>query len=126
MNGRDERARCVLLGNLEPLLSLGMSKVLVEQGVDVVTADGQQSAIVDHVRRLGPDAVVLGLTGGSHELSGQVRRAAPETKLILLAPDESEMRVFDEGAEWPRTVRSGGRDALLEELRANPTSHRGA
>jgi AmiR/NasT family two-component response regulator len=124
MNGPDERAPCVLLGNLEPLLSLGMSKVLVEQGVDVVTADGQQSAIVDHVRRLGPDAVVLGLSGATHELSGRVRQASPDTKLILVAADESEMRVFDQGAAWPRTVRSGGRDALLEELQ--PKSDRGA
>ncbi|MGN6378328.1 MAG: hypothetical protein ACTHNU_05205 [Gaiellales bacterium] len=122
--GRDERARCVLLGNLGPLLSLGMSKVLVEQGVDVVTTDGQQSAIVEHVRALGPDAVVLGLSGSTHQLSGLVRQAAPDTKLILLAPDESEMRVFDQGAAWPRTVRSGGRDALLDELQ--PKSLKGA
>ncbi len=95
---------------------MGMTRMLVEGGIDVVTAEGAPSAIVDHARRLAPDAVVLALADDAQELGEEIRTAAPETKLILWAQDDSEMQVFDSGSARPRRFYNGARHALLTEL----------
>jgi DNA-binding NarL/FixJ family response regulator len=114
---RHAKRPCVLLGNLEPMVRLGMSRVLGDEGVDVVAEEGPPREVVAHVKRLHPDTVVLGMDGGlSRELGEQVRAAAPDTKVILWARDETEMEVFDPGSSSPRRIRTSVSGALKSEV----------
>src|SRR6201990_1102507 len=77
----------VLLGNLGPIMRLGMNRVLSEEGCQVVGQEDRPSAIVGAAHRLRPDIVVLDLDGGSsNELAQLVRGASPATTVVLLAP----------------------------------------
>ena len=106
----------MLLGNLEPMTRLGMTSMLASGGVEVV-GDDTDEALLAEVRRVLPDAVVLGLDQeAGRELGEQVRAAAPTTKVILWARDETAMEVFEPGSARPRRVGSGVREALLSEL----------
>lgn len=90
--------------------------MLASGGVEVV-GDSTETALVAEVRRVDPDAVVLGLDhDADRELGDQVRAAAPSTKVILWARDETAMEVFEPGSTLPRRVGSGVREALLSEL----------
>ena len=104
----------VLLGNLEPMVRLGMMHVLREDGIEVVGEEGRPQALVLMAGRLRPDAVVLDLLArSSRELCDRVREAAPETKVILWARDEDAMEILDPGATTPRRYFT----AVPEELR---------
>lgn len=122
MSSRDAKRQRVVLGNLEPIVLLGMTRLLADGGVEVLAReDGGTDALVTQVARIHPDAVVLGLEArADRELADEVRAAAPETKLILWARDESEMQVFDPGSAAPRRIFDRVPDALLAEL--GPTS----
>jgi DNA-binding NarL/FixJ family response regulator len=110
----DGRTR-VLLGNLEPMVRLGMMDVLAEDGVEVVGEEERPQALVLMAGRLRPDAVVLDLHhGSSRELGDRVRTASPETKVILWARDEDAMEVLDPGSTTPRRFFT----AVPEELRS--------
>ncbi len=105
----------VLLGNLEPMVRLGMIDVLAEDGIEVVGEEDRPQALVLMAGRLRPDAVVLDLLqGSSRELGDRVRNASPETKVILWARDEDAMEVLDPGATTPRRFFS----AVPEEFRS--------
>jgi DNA-binding NarL/FixJ family response regulator len=104
----------VLLGNLEPMVRLGMIDVLREDGVEVVGEEERPQALLLMAGRLRPDAVVLDLLArSSRELCDRVREAAPETKVILWARDEDAMEILDPGATTPRRYFT----AVPEELR---------
>ena len=104
----------VLLGNLEPMVRLGMMDVLREDGVEVVGEEERPQALVLMAGRLRPDAVVLDLLArSSRELCDRVREAAPDTKVILWARDEDAMEILDPGATTPRRYFT----AVPEELR---------
>ena len=110
----DGRTR-VLLGNLEPMVRLGMIDVLSEDGVEVVGEEERPQALVLMAGRLRPDAVVLDLHhGSSRELGDRVRTASPETKVILWARDEDAMEILDPGSTTPRRYFT----AVPEELRS--------
>jgi DNA-binding NarL/FixJ family response regulator len=109
----------VLLGNLEPMVRLGMNEVLEEEGIDVIGEEGQPQALVLMAGRLRPDAVVLDLgQGTSRALGERVRTASPRTKVILWARDEDVMEVLDPGSAPPRRFYS----AVPEELRSELTT----
>ena len=55
----------VLLGNLGPIMRLGMNRVLSEEGCRVVGQEDRPSAIIGAAHRLRPDIVVLDLDNGS-------------------------------------------------------------
>jgi hypothetical protein len=99
------------------MTQIGMSRVLVDDGVDVV----QESAapeIVSLAERIEPDAVVLRLGDGeTQNLADRVREVAPSATLILWALDETAMEVFDPGSPVPRRVPIVTPDALLNELK---------
>jgi hypothetical protein len=117
VSGDEAGPPCVLLGNLEPMVRLGMSDVLAPDGIEVVAAQ-QSASIVAVAERLRPTAVVLALDDVSAgELGEQVRTAAPQTKVILWARDEQEMQVFDPGSSMPRLIRSSLPEALRSELK---------
>jgi hypothetical protein len=105
----------VLLGNLEPIVLIGMTRVLGEAGADVLGHESHPSQIVTQAGRLRPDVAVLGLDGaGARRLGLRVREASRDTKVILWARDESVMEVLDPHAEEFRIVE----EALPEELRS--------
>ncbi len=105
----------VLLGNLEPLVRLGMMDVLSEDGLELIGDEQRPAALVLMAGRLRPDVVVLDLLErSSRELSERVRMASPDTKVILWARDEDAMEVLDPGATTPRRIF----DAVPEELRS--------
>ena len=108
----------VLLGNLEPMVRLGMIDVLREDGVEVVGEEERPQALVLMAGRLRPDAVVLDLLArSSRELCDRVREAAPETKVILWARDEDAMEVLDPGSTTPRRFFAAVPEELRSELR---------
>ena len=112
----DELGRSrVLLGNLEPMVRLGMIDVLAEEGIEVIGEEERPQALVLMAGRLQPDAVVLDLLQrSSRELCERVRTASPETKVILWARDEDAMEVLDPGSTTPRRIFA----AVPEELRS--------
>ena len=86
----------VLLGDLGPIMRLGMNRVLSEEGCQVVGQEDRPSAIVGAAQRLRPDIVVLDLdNGSSHELAQLVRGASPETTVVLWAREEDLMEVLE-------------------------------
>jgi AmiR/NasT family two-component response regulator len=104
----------VLVGNLEPVVRLGMVRALEESGCEVV-GDGLLDVrdIVVQAGRLRPDAVVLDLDDRAvQEIGRQVQSASPGSKLILWARHEDVMEVVDPGATSPRLIV----DAVPEEL----------
>jgi DNA-binding NarL/FixJ family response regulator len=105
----------VLLGNLEPVVLLGMNAVLMEDGIDVIGEEGRPAALALMAGRLRPDAVVLDLgQPASRELSDRVRAACPEATVVFWARDEDVMEVVEPGAGEPRRILS----PLPEELRS--------
>jgi DNA-binding NarL/FixJ family response regulator len=109
----------VLLGNLGPIMRLGMNRVLSEQGCHVVGQEDRPSAIVGAAHRLRPDIVVLDLDGGSsHELAQLVRGASPETTVVLWAREEDLMEVLGPASSASRLVSA----PVLERLRGELSS----
>jgi hypothetical protein len=85
----------VLLGNLEPIVRLGMATVLREHGVEIVAGDAGEIV----------DAVVLDIAdGSSRALAARIRRDSPETTVVFWARDEEAMEVLAPGNSAPRRV----------------------
>src|SRR3954468_10211803 len=107
----------VLLGNLGPIMRLGMNRVLSEEGCHVVGQEDRPSAIVGAAHRLRPDIVVLDLDGGSsNELAQLVRGASPETTVVLWAREEDLMEVFEPAASASRLICAPVVERLRGEL----------
>jgi DNA-binding NarL/FixJ family response regulator len=107
----------VLLGNLEPLVRMGMSRTLEDYGCELVGDPDGRADVVDQAQHLRPDAVVLDLDHAStQELVALVQSASPFTKLILWARDEDVMEVVDPGATSPRLIVDAVSDELHREL----------
>jgi len=110
----------VLLGNLGPIMRLGMNRVLSEEGCQVVGQEDRPSAIVGAAHRLHPDIVVLDLDGGSsNELAQLVRGASPETTVVLWAREEDLMEVLEPASSASRRVAA----PIVERLRGELSSH---
>ena len=111
----------ILLGNLGPIMRMGMRRVLMEQGCEVVGQEDRPSAIVGEVHRLRPDIVLLDLDGGSAQQLGRlVAGASPETTVVLWAREEDEMEVIDPVSDDSRRVSAPVLERLGSELN---TSH---
>jgi DNA-binding NarL/FixJ family response regulator len=105
----------VLLGNLEPVVRLGMSVVLEEQGIDVIASEPRPGPLVLLAGRLRPDAVVLDLQT-PRELGERLRAACPDATVVFWARDEDVMEVVGPGAGEPRKVLAPNPDELRSEL----------
>ena len=104
----------VLLGNLGPIMRLGMNRVLSEQGCQVVGQEDRPSAIIGAAHRLRPDIVVLDLdNGSSYELAQLVRGASPETTVVLWAREEDLMEVLEPASSTSRLASA----PIVERLR---------
>jgi DNA-binding NarL/FixJ family response regulator len=119
MPGDDLGRPRVLLGNLEPMVRLGMLEFLAGDGIEVIGDEERPQALVLMAGQLRPDAVVLDLLqGSSRELCERVRTASPDTKVILWARDEDVMEVLDPGATTPRRFFASLPEELRNELGA--------
>lgn len=106
----------VLLADLGTMAGSGMSGILTERGMEVVTAPAGAD-LAETVQRVRPSAVVLDLDGQApRDLTELVRRACPETKVVLWARREDVMEVLDPGATAPRFVLGSSPSELCEEL----------
>ena len=107
----------VLLGNLEPLVRIGMARALQDYGCELVGDPDGSADVVGQAEHLRPDAVVLDLDHGStQELVLLVRSASPASTVILWTRDEDVMEVVDPGASSPRLVVHAVSDELHREL----------
>jgi len=107
----------ILLGNLEPIMLVGLGRVLAEEGMDVVGQEQTLERILDEAQRLQPDVVVLDLdTGSDRAVSAEVRRAAPRAKLIFWARDETLMEILDPCSSDMRVVALSAHAELRTEL----------
>jgi len=119
----------VLIGNLRPIMRLGLVAVLTEAGMDVIAQEQRAHMIITKTARLLPDAVVLDRDDElSRTLSERVLKAAPRTKVVFWARDESFIEVLDPASgtttrlvnpstlEDLRVELAGGRsEQLMEE-----------
>ena len=113
----DARRPRILLGNLGPIMRMGMRRVLTESGCEVVGQEDRPSAIVGEVHRLRPDLVVLDLDGGSaHQLGHLVAGASPDTTVVLWAREEDLMEVIDPVSDDSRRVSAPVVERLRSEL----------
>ena len=106
----------MLLGNLEPMVRLGMIDVLAEDGVEVIGEEERAAGARPDGRAAcarTPSCSTC-CQRSSRELGERVRTASPETKVILWARDEDAMEVLDPGATTPRRFFT----AVPEELRS--------
>jgi DNA-binding NarL/FixJ family response regulator len=107
----------VLLGNLEPILAIGLRAVLEDEGIEVVGEEREPPHLLREALRLQPDVVVLDLNaGGARAFGEQVRAAAPNAKVILWARDETVMEVLESVSRTPRLVELTPSEGLRDEL----------
>lgn len=109
----------VFIGNISPVLRLGLTAELAEAGIDVVGAQDEVPRIPGDVARIVPDAVVLDRDfADARSLSVRVREASPTTTVVLWARDETVIEVLDPGSEIPRLVLSSAPADLCRVLAA--------
>jgi DNA-binding NarL/FixJ family response regulator len=107
----------VLLGNLEPVVRLGMTLVLEEDGIELLGSEQHPNALVLLSARLRPDAVLLDRDhAGSRDLAERIRAACPGTTVIFWTRDEDVMEVLDPGVAEPRRFFDAVSDELRSEL----------
>lgn len=113
----------VLLGNLEPVVRMGMVRALEDYGCELVGDPQGITDIVGQAEHLRPDAVVLDLDhAATQELVQLVQSASPMSKLILWARDEDVMEVVDPGAASPRLIVDSVSVELHRELSSSSTA----
>ena len=108
----------VLLGDLAPIVAIGLRTVLEETGrVEVIGGEPDRTRIAARAQRLQPDVVVLDFDrDGAQALASEVRRVAPRTRVILWTRDETVMGVLDTVSNTPRLVDLTGDDGLHAAL----------
>jgi DNA-binding NarL/FixJ family response regulator len=120
----DHEAPRVLLGNLSPIMVIGMARVLTEDGAQVIGQEQQPSGIVSAAGRMHPDVVVLDIsTDGVRELGSRVQQVSPVTKVIFCESHEGAMEVLDPGADDCRLVVVDASEGLRAELAMSRQRH---
>jgi DNA-binding NarL/FixJ family response regulator len=107
----------VLLGDLAPIMALGLRAVLEEDGIEVIAQESKRDRIVSRAERLRPDVVVLDFDHeGAQALAAEIRQVTPHTKVILWARDETVMGVVESVSDTPRIVDLASHVGLRSEL----------
>jgi DNA-binding NarL/FixJ family response regulator len=107
----------VLLGDLAPIMAVGLRTVLEEEGIEVLGQESERGRIVRRAQRLQPDVVVLDLDhDGATALASEIRHVAPRAKVILWARDETVMGVLESMSDTPRLVDITTHVGLPSEL----------
>jgi DNA-binding NarL/FixJ family response regulator len=114
----------VLLGNLSPIMVIGMARVLTEDGAEVIGQERHPSSIVSMAGRMQPDVVVLDIsTDGVRELGSRVQKVSPDTKVIFCDSHEGAMEVLDPGADDYRLLVVDASEGLRTELATSRQRH---
>ena len=103
----------VLLGALDPILSVGIARALTEGGASVVDHATEADALVARAAECLPDAVVVGPAPG---LSARVRVAVPTATVVIWRGDEEIIEVLAPGTATPRVVPAPAAERLHGEL----------
>ena len=107
----------VLLGNLEPIMALGLKRRLSEDGIEVVGQEDEALRLLRAAERLRPDTVVLDLNHvETRRIADEVRQRSPHTKVVLWARDETVMEVLDPDSAATRLVAVTTPEGLCREL----------
>jgi len=107
----------VLLGDLAPIMALGLRAVLEEDGIEVIAQESKRDRIVSRAERLRPDVVVLDFDHeGAQALAAEIRQVMPHTKVILWTRDETVMGVVESVSDTPRIVDLPSHVGLRSEL----------
>lgn len=107
----------VLLGDLAPIMAIGLRTVLEEDGIEVIGQETERSRIVRRAERLQPDVVVLDFDHeGASALASEIQRVAPRAKVILWTRDETVMGVVESVSDTPRLVDITAHEGLRSEL----------
>lgn len=119
----DGSAPRILLGNLEPIMLVGLRRLLAEEGVDVVGDEQVVERILGEAERLQPDVIVLDLDSArGGRLNEAARRVAPNAKLIFWARDETLMEILDPASSEFRVVAPAAPAGLQRELTKHVTA----
>ena len=87
--------RRVLIGDFGVVAGMGLRKLLVEEGLEVVEAVETRREILPRLSEVQPDVVLLDLdTEDAPELAARISDAFPAMKVIACSSDEPIMRVF--------------------------------
>ena len=71
----------VMLGDLAPIMAIGLRAVLEEDGIEVIGLEREPERIVFQAERLQPDVVVLDLDkDGARALGERIQDVAPRTQ----------------------------------------------
>ena len=107
----------VLLGDLAPIMAIGLRSVLEEDGIEVIGQETERSRIVRRAERLQPDVVVLDFDHeGASALASEIQRVATRAKVILWTRDETVMGVLESVSDTPRLVDITAHEGLRSEL----------
>ena len=114
----------MLLGNLAPIMVIGMARLLADEGAEVIGQERHPAKIVSAAAETRPDIVVLDLTtDGARELGARVQQVSPESKVILCDSGEGALEVLDPGAADARRVAVDASEGLRMEM-ATATSRK--
>jgi DNA-binding NarL/FixJ family response regulator len=106
-----------MLGDLAPIMAIGLRTVLEEDGVQVIGSERDPDRIIAQAEQTKPDVVVLDLDhDGARALGERIRQVAPGTKVILWARDETVMEVLESVSRTPRLVAITVPEGLRSEL----------
>jgi DNA-binding NarL/FixJ family response regulator len=116
--------RRVLLGALDPILSVGITRALEDGGAAIVDHAGEVEALVAHAAESLPDAVVVGPSPIG--LTERLRLAAPAAMVVVWRGDEELIEVLAPGTSAPRVVPAPAAERLHGELFGGGTSEGGS
>ena len=113
----------VLLGALDPIVSVGIARALEEGGATVVAQAAEADMVVARAAESLPDAVVVGPRPSG--LSARLRVAAPAATVVVWRGDEEIIEVLSPGTSAPRVVPAPPAERLHGELFGRGTSEGG-
>jgi hypothetical protein len=114
----------VLLGNLDPILLVGLQRVLAEDGIDVIGQADTPAGVVSEAQRLQPDVVLLDLDRvAGKDIGPRIQDVAPNAKVILWASDETVMEILDPRSRDTRLVATAASGELRNELTSSRNRH---
>jgi hypothetical protein len=114
----------VLLGALDPILSVGITRALQEGGAAVVDHAGEVDTLVALAAASLPDAVVVGPSPSG--LTERLRLAAPAAMVVVWRGDEELIEVLAPGTSAPRVMPAPAAERLHGELFGGGTSEGGS
>jgi DNA-binding NarL/FixJ family response regulator len=113
----------VLLGVLDPILSVGITRALEEGGAAVVDHASEADTLVARAAECLPDAVVVGPRPSG--LSERLRVAAPAATVVVWRGDDELIEVLAPGTSAPRVLPAPAAERLHGELFGGGTSEGG-